>query len=177
MNLRELYEERVSSTRTEALFVALTLIPLALFAWRVPSAGLDGWSAFLLVVTAMFLFYSLNYRTLVIRVSADVLRLRFGLFEWTIPLHNIEGCTPDTLTLWRIGGAGIHFTPVNRRYRAMFNFLEYPRLVVALKAKKGPVRDIAFSTRKPAELMNLLQPRAASSALPQPGSPPSRRQG
>ena len=156
MDQENLYEERVSSARTEALFVALTLIPLAVFAWRIPSAGMDGWSVFLLVVTAMFLFYSLNYRTLVIRVRADVLRLRFGLFEWTIPLQNIEACSPDTLSLWRIGGAGIHFTPIHRRYRAMFNFLEYPRLVISLKVKKGPVRDIAFSTRKPDELSGLL---------------------
>jgi hypothetical protein len=108
MTSQTLYEERLSSRRTEALFIVLTLVPLALLAWRVPSAGLDGWSVFLLVASAFFLFYSLNYRTLVIRVSEDALRLRFGLFEWTIPLQNIEACAPDTLTLWRIGGAGIH---------------------------------------------------------------------
>ncbi len=163
MDQEDLCQERVSSARTEALFVALTLIPLAVFAWRVPSAGIDGWSVFLLAVAAMFLFYSLNYRTLVIRVSADVLRLRFGLFEWTIPLQNIEACSSDTVSLWRIGGAGIHFTPLGRRYRAMFNFLEHPRLVVSLKVKKGPVRDIAFSTRKPAELMTLIQPGSSTS--------------
>lgn len=159
MTSQTLYEERLSSVRTEALFIVLTLLPLALFAWRVPSAGIDGWSVFLLVVTAMFLFYSVNYRTLVTRITADVLRLRFGLFEWKLALQNIEFCSPDTVSLWRIGGAGIHFTFIDRRYRAMFNFLEYPRLVVGLKVKKGPVRDVVFSTRRPAELMALLQPR------------------
>jgi hypothetical protein len=160
------YEERLSSGRTETLFVVLTLVPLALIGLRFPSDGMDGWSVFLLAVTALFLFYSVNYRILVTRVADDVLRVRFGLFEWAIPLHNIEFCSPDTVSLGRIGGAGIHFTFIDHRYRAMFNFLEYPRLVVGLKAKKGPVRDVVFSTRRPDELRGLLQPRANASPAP-----------
>ena len=163
-----LYQERLSSPRTEALFILLTLAPLAAAAGRVRAAGLDGWLIALLLAAAFFLFYSLNYRTLVVRLGPQSLRLRFGLFEWCIPIENIEGCTPDTLTLWRIGGAGIHFTPVAGRYRAMFNFLEHPRLVLALRKKMGPVRDIAFSTRRPAEVLARLQP-----LLP-PASTPSR---
>jgi hypothetical protein len=159
MTSQTLYDERLSSVRTEALFIVLTPVPLAVFARRVQSAGIDGWSVFLLAVTAMFLFYSVNYGTRVTRVGADVLRLRFGLFEWKLAVQNIKFCLPDTVSLWPIGGAGIHFTFIDRRYRAMFNFLEYPRLVVGLKMKKGPVRDVVFSTRRPAELMALLQPR------------------
>ena len=154
-----LYQEHLSSTRTEALFIVLTLVPLAAFAGRVQVAGLDGWSIALLLVAALFLFYSFNYRTLVIRIGPESLRLRFGLFEWAIPLENIETCAPDTLTLWRIGGAGIHFTPVAGRYRAMFNFLEYPRVVLLLKRKKGPVRDVVFSTAHPDEVIGLMRER------------------
>lgn len=161
-----LYHERLSSPRTEALFILLTLAPLAGAVARAQAAGLDGWSNALLLAAATFLFYSLNYRTLVIRIGAETLRLHFGLFEWIIPLENIETCVPDTLTLWRIGGAGIHFTPVAGRYRAMFNFLEYPRLVLALRLKKGPVRDIAFSTRRPAEVLATLQPLLSSHLAP-----------
>lgn len=168
------YQERVSSLRTSALFVGLCLAPLSLFVGRVQTAGFDGQSILLLALAAFFLFYSLNYRTLVIRVSPNGLRLRFGLFEWTIPLESLEACSPDPLSLWRVGGAGIHFTSVGRRYRAMFNFLEHPRLVVALKVKKGPVRDIAFSTRKPAELMRLLEPLIASRLVSREDSPAVR---
>jgi hypothetical protein len=156
MGQEHLYEERISSARTEALFVALMVVALAVLGWRYPSAGMDGWSVLLLVVAAFFLFYSVNYRALLIRVNADTLRLRFGLFEWAIPLANIDSCSADTVSLWRIGGAGIHFTSIDRRYRAMFNFLEYPRLVVRLRTKQGPVCDLAFSTRKPDELRGLL---------------------
>lgn len=42
----------------------------------------------------------------------------------------------------------------------MFNFLEHPRRVVMLKARRGPVRDIAFDTRQPEEVMLLLEQSA-----------------
>jgi hypothetical protein len=44
----------------------------------------------------------------------------------------------------------------------MFNFLEHPRVLIALKVKKGLVRDIAFSTRQPGEVMRLIQETASS---------------
>lgn len=161
-----LYQEQLTSPRTEALFILLTGVPLAAAIGRVRLTGLDGWSIALLLAALFFLFYSLNYRTLVLRIDPESLRLRFGLFEWAIPLQNIETCAPDSLTLWRIGGAGIHFTPIAGRYRAMFNFLEHPRLVLALRLKKGPVRDIAFSTRRPAEVLATLRPLLHSRPAP-----------
>jgi hypothetical protein len=161
-----LYQEQLSSPRTEALFILLTGVPLAAAIGRIRLTGLDGGSIALLLAALFFLFYSLNYRTLVLRIDPESLHLRFGLFEWTIPLQNIETCVPDSLTLWRIGGAGIHFTPVAGRYRAMFSFLEHPRLVLALRLKKGPVRDIAFSTRRPAEVLATLQPLLQSRPAP-----------
>ncbi len=50
---------------------------------------------------------------------------------------------------------------IRRRYRASFNFLEYPRVVIAFKRKVGPVQDISFSTRRPDELLPLIQEAAA----------------
>jgi hypothetical protein len=158
MNTKTLYEERLSSPRTEALFVALTLLFLSLSAWRVTARGLDGWGILLFCLFAVFLFYALNYRTLVIHLTGQSLRLTFGIFTWIVPLDNIEGCRlDDSPALARYGGAGIHFMTIGQRYRASFNFLEYPRLVIRLKVKKGLVRDIAFSTRRPDEMMKLLQ--------------------
>lgn len=134
-----------------------------------PSAGVNGWSVFLVVVAAIFLFYSLNDRTLAIRVTADALRLRFGLIEWSIHLQDIGICHKDPVSLRRIGGAGIHLTSTDRRYRDMSSSLEYPRPVVGLKVKRGPVRDVIFSTRKPAEVMALVRPAPA-------GAPEENRQ-
>lgn len=154
------YSERISSDRTEALFLLLTLLSLLLTIWRLYTASFDTLAMIFLFLCVFFMFYSLNYRTLNIRLSADHLELKFGLFTWVVALDNVEDCFLDDTSLWRIGGAGIHFSPIHGRYRAMFNFLEYPRVVIALKRKLGLVRDIAFSTQRPDELVEKIRAAA-----------------
>jgi hypothetical protein len=73
-------------------------------------------------------------------------------------LNNVESCALDEIpALMKYGGAGIHFMMIGKRYRASFNFLEYPRVVIAFKRKMGPVRDISFSTRQPMEVLWIIQ--------------------
>jgi hypothetical protein len=107
----------------------------------------------------LFLFYTLNFRTLLIQVDQEALRLNFGVFTWRVPRGNIAACRldDDLPILMRYGGAGIHFMLVHGRYRASFNFLEYPRVVVELQEKVGPVRDISFTTRHPEQVTRLLR--------------------
>ncbi len=159
MEGNEIYTEKLSSTRTEALFMGLMLLFLGLFIWSVLTERLPCLSIAFLFFFVLFLFYSLNYRVLEILIDADTLVLKFGLFTWHVLFSNIENVWQDETSLWRIGGAGIHFTFLQKRYRAMFNFLEYPRVVVALKQKKGLVRDIAFSTRQLGLVMQLIRER------------------
>ena len=153
-----LYTERVSSKRTEMLFIALMLLFFTLLIWRVTARGLDILLLVFLCLFAFFFFYALNYRTLTIRLTIKSLKLTFGIFTRNVPLDNIESCRLDEIpVLMRMGGAGIHFMLIRRRYRASFNFLEYPRVVIAFKRKVGPVRDISFSTCHPDEILRLLQ--------------------
>jgi hypothetical protein len=153
-----IYEERVSSNRTEALFLALTIIFFALLIWRVNASGLDVWAVAFLCLCVFFLFYSANYRTLIIRLTPESLKLTFGMFSWRVPWDNVEECRLDDIpVLMRMGGAGIHFMSIRKRYRASFNFLEYPRVVIAFKKKAGPVRDISFSTRRPGDVLRLIR--------------------
>jgi len=151
-----IYEEKISSLRTEVLFVALAVLCLALLAWRVMARGFGVITVACLFFSIFFSFYALNYRVLVIHISTDGLHLKFGVFGWTVPWRTVEEAYADETSLWRIGGAGIHFSSINGRYRAMLNFLEYPRVVVALKEKRGPVRDVAFSTTRPDEIMRII---------------------
>jgi len=149
-----LYHEKLSSQRTTVLFLALTLLFILLYNWRVSSGHLDTLAVVFLAFFIFFLFYSLNYRTLVIQITQESVRLRFGIFKWTIPFSNIESACIDVVPAFKkYGGAGIHFMTVNKRYRASFNFLEYPRVLIALKNKTGPVQDISFSTRQPEEVL------------------------
>ena len=157
MSDRHSYNEKISSRKTEALFLVLTLLCLVLALWRVSAVSVDVLAVLFSALFVFFLFYSLNYRTLIIQLTPQVLKLRFGLFTWTTTTDNIERCFLDDISLRRIGGAGIHFSSFRGRYRAMFNFLEYPRIVVMLKNKKGPVRDVAFSTQRPDEILRFIQ--------------------
>lgn len=158
MTADHLYLEKVISNRTEALFIGLALLFLLLSTWQTSVTGPGAWSGLCLCLFACFLFYALNYRTLVIRLTWETLKLTFGIFTWTVPLDNIEDCRLDELpALMRLGGAGIHFMLIRNRYRASFNFLEHPRVVIGFKRKAGWVRDISFSTRRPNEVLRLIQ--------------------
>ena len=152
------YYEAVSSKRTEWLFLTLTFLFFLLFIWRVKVSGWNGLAAVFLVFFCFFLFYSVNYRTLIISLTSESLKLSFGIFTWIIPLDNIASCSLDELpALMKFGGAGVHFMNIRKRYRASFSFLEHPRVVIALKSKMGPVRDISFSTRRPDNVLRLIQ--------------------
>jgi len=153
-----IYSEKVSSKKTELLFIALTIIFFMLFFWRSRVGSLDFSAYLFLFFFCFFIFYSLNYRTLIIRLTEESLKLSFGVFTWTVPLDNFYDCRVDDIPMsMRMGGAGIHFMFARRRYRASFNFLEHPRVVVELRRKVGLVRDISFSTRNPDELIQLIQ--------------------
>lgn len=153
-----IYTERVSSNKTEVLFVALTLVFLTLLIWRVKAVSLDLLAGILCCFFALFFFYSVNYRTLTIRLTAESLKLTFGVFTWNVSLDNIEGCDLDDIpVLMRMGGAGIHFMSIRSRYRVSFNFLEHPRVVVTFKRSRGLVKDISFSTRQPDEVIAHIQ--------------------
>ena len=155
-----IYHERLSSSKTEALFLALTLLFCLLLIWRVNASGSDFLAGIFLFSTIIFLFYSVNYRTLVIRLTAQSLKLTFGLFTWSVPLENVAECRLDDIPrMMYLGGAGIHFMSIRHRYRASLNFLEYPRVAIALKRKRGPVQDLSFSTRRPDELIRLIRER------------------
>jgi hypothetical protein len=156
-----IYTERLSSNKTEALFLALALVFFMLVIWRVNTGGWGGLAVVFLFFFAVFAFYSLNYRTLVIVLTSKALRLKFGTLSWTVPLDNIQECQIDEIPVVKmLGGAGIHFMYVRSRYRASFNFLEHPRVVVAFKKKVGAVQEISFSTRRPDEVVRFIEAAA-----------------
>jgi hypothetical protein len=152
------YTETISSKRTEAPFVGLTLVFGGLFLFWITVNNLNILAFVSAGLSLIFLFYAINYRVLTIRLTRQALVLKFGIFAWTEPYDNIASWSIDKIS-WpmRYGGAGIHFMFINKRYRASFNFLEYPRVVVALKKNAGPVCDLSFTTRHPEKVQQLLQ--------------------
>jgi hypothetical protein len=159
-----IYNEKVTSPKTQALFLALTGLFAWLYSWRRKARRRDLLSDVAFFFTIFFLFYSINYRTLRIRITSQELRLRFGIFTWNVPVEDIASCELDHLPpVMRMGGAGIHFMMIRNRYRASLNFLEYPRVVIGLKRKLGPVQDISFTTRHPEQVVQLIREAMAES--------------
>jgi hypothetical protein len=158
MSTKYLYKERLTSNWTEALFIILAMTFAALAWWQFRS-GRDGFFAILFsFLGILFLLYVLNYRVLRIVINSRQLTLKFGVFSHSIPFNNIDSFELDELPwLMKYGGAGIHFMMIRGRYRASFNFLEHPRVVIALRKKTGWVRDISFSTQNPDQILGLLQ--------------------
>jgi len=158
-----IYEERVSSNWTEALFLGLTILFLILLIWHMSTGSPDILGAVFFFFFVFFFFYAVNYRTLIIRLTPEALKLKFGIFTWTIPLDNVGECRLDELPmLMRYGRAGIHFMFIRKRYRASFNFLEYPRVVIGFNRKVGMVHDISFSTRRPDDVIRFLKNAVAA---------------
>jgi hypothetical protein len=149
--------------------LTLTILFFLLLIWRANAGSLDVLAAVFFCLFSLFFFYSVNYRTLIIRLTSESLKLTFGIFTWIVPLDNVEECCLDELPiLMKMGGAGIHFMSIRKRYRASFNFLEHPRIVIAFKIKEGLVRDISFSTRRPDDFLRLIQEALSAKRAAQP---------
>jgi len=152
-----IYHEKVQSPKTSLLFVILTVLFAALFAWRVSVVGFRLTPILYLIFGLFFFLYVLNYRTLIITITEKTIFLKFGLIRWRTMLENIQSCElDDSPAIIKYGGAGVHFAFVNRIYRAYFNFLEYPRVVINFINKQGPVQALVFTTRQPAKLIEII---------------------
>ena len=153
-----LYTEYLTSKRTTLFFAMLSVSCFSLAIMRASWYAFEALTLTLAFFSAFFLFYTLNYRVLEIKLTAKALKITFGIFSWEVPFSQIAESQLDSLPIIKqFGGAGIHFMFVRKRYRASFNFLEYPRVVVALTKKVGLVQDISFSTRHPDEVIGLIQ--------------------
>ncbi len=161
--LEPIYAEKLQSNLTTGLFAILASVFMALFGWRVSVVAWKFSPVLFLFLSVLFLFYVFNYRTLQIQVSEQTLTLKFGLVRWQTDMENIQSCVLDDPPLWiKYGGAGVHFAQVGGLYRAFFNFLEGPRILVTFKEKQGLVQALSFSTYQPDKLLELIERRTTT---------------
>ena len=64
-----IYSESVTSNKTEALFVALAILFFLPFAWQARDGVIGPLGVLFFCLFAVFLFYVLNYRTLIFRLN------------------------------------------------------------------------------------------------------------
>lgn len=149
-----LYEEQISSKITTGVFITFTTLFMIIFSCQFLGSGYFVLTLISFSLFLFFLFYSLNYRSLTILITSSSVEIKFGIFSRIACWESIEDCHIDGVSMWRIGGAGIHFTRIRGKWRAMYNFLEYPRIVLTLK--KGRIREVIFSTRNPERVLTIV---------------------
>ena len=156
----ETYFEELRSTKTSLLFLGLMILFLGLFARRVEVVGFRTGPIIFLFLAFFFAFYVLNYRTLKIRIDDEMIHLKFGVVRWRTKLDNVASCgLDDSSLLIKYGGAGVHFAFTRGKYRAFYNFLEGPRVLVSFHQKQGWVQELVFSTRNPDQVLDLIRER------------------
>ena len=159
----QIYQEKIQSPLTTLLFTLLMVVFSALFAWRVMIVGFRVFPIVCLVLTLFFFYSGLNYQTLRITITEEVVLLKFGLIRWRTRLENIQTCKiDDSPNLIKYGGAGVHFAFVKGEYRAFFNFLEYPRILINFHQKQGLVQGVVFTTRQPEQVLEIINSRIAA---------------
>jgi hypothetical protein len=153
-----IYREEIRSNKTDLLFVVLALITYALSAWKFSVVGFKFGSGLFLFLGLLFTFYVINFRVLNISITEQTLHLKFGVIPWKIELSNIqEIILDDAPMLIKYGGAGVHFAFVKGEYRAFYNFLEYPRVLIRFKKKQGLVKALVFTTQQPEQILEIIQ--------------------
>ncbi len=156
----QIYQEEVKSPKTSLLFTLLALVFSALFAWRVAVVGFRAFPIVCLVLALFFFSYLLNYQILRITITEEDVTLKFSLIRWRTRLENIQTCKmDDSPNLIKYGGAGVHFAFVRGEYRAFFNFLEHPRILITFHHKQGLVQGLVFTTRQPEQVMGFISSR------------------
>ena len=159
----EPYYEEVGSPKTSLLFMFLSAVFSGFFIWRITILGYKEnipFSTVLLFFSIFFFLYVLNYWTLKITNTDEILQLNFGLIRWRTDLNNVKAIgLDDSPTLIKYGGAGVHFAFVKGIYRAFFNFLEFPRVLITFREKQGLVQALVFTTRNPDKVIGLIQQR------------------
>ncbi len=156
----QIYQEKVQSLLTSLLFTLLALVFSTLFTWRVTVVGFRAFPIICLVLSLFFFFYILNFQTLRITITEEVVLLKFGLIRWRTWLKNIQTCKmDDSPNLIKYGGAGVHFAFVKGEYRTFFNFLEHPRILITFHHKQGLVQGLVFTTRQPEQVVEIIRTR------------------
>ena len=91
---------------------------------------------------------------LVIKITTQSIIIGYGIFKHKIDWDNVLEIYRDKSSTVNYGGWGVHFGKVEGNWRLVYNIPETPRLV--LRLKKGIFREFVFSTKKPDDVIRLV---------------------
>ncbi|MFP4170195.1 MAG: hypothetical protein ACLFUV_04135 [Methanomassiliicoccales archaeon] len=152
-----IYRERIFARWLGALTGGLSLLFLSLFAYQALIGPLGEPAPPNLIFLGMFLiflFLTLNFSALVVSMTTDFLRVRFGLVRRKYRWAEIEGAYKEGATAVVYGGYGIRFGWTKGRSRVAYILSLVPRVFVPIR--DGRFDELVFSTRDPGRVIELV---------------------
>lgn len=168
MARHDTYEESLPSTLiflVLGIMVLLAAFFLALLGYQVAVGPVGADPAPNWYFAVMFLVFAgtsvlvYNLRRLDIRIDDRGVRVRFGVFRQEYAWGDIISAEADHASWFRYGGWGIRFTRVEGYWRRGYTVIDAPRVV--LTVRRGYVRQFAFSTKRPEDVLRVIGKRIA----------------
>ena len=98
----------------------------------------------------------LNFTTLIVSATPRGITAGYGCFRYHIAWENVAGYEVDPRrTTLAYGGYGIHIACKNSQSVLAYNIMGAPTIV--LEQKQGRFKYVAFSTRRPDEVMGIIR--------------------
>jgi hypothetical protein len=160
----EIYEETIPflvGKLVMALMIALSLLFLFIFIYQqlsgpVGSRPAPDWLYLVMFVLFAGISYLVtSFRKLTISITSQVIKVTFGIFKYTISWGNVEGCYLDKNPGIAYGGWGVRIGKTKGKSVLVYNVVAAPRVILELK--KGRFGQFAFSTKRPDEVMTIVQ--------------------
>lgn len=155
MDSNTLYEEKLFSKWSTIIFTIFTLLFLFLTVYQIfigPLGGNPAPTWILGLFFALFLFLTVNFSIMTLRLTPEFLSASFGVLRYTVSWENVESCTQEEAPLW-IFGWGIRFEKSRGKRRLSYTIPQTPQLKFILRDKN--FREFIFSTKTPEKVLEL----------------------
>jgi hypothetical protein len=160
----EIYHEEIpflAGKMVTLLMATISIVFLILFIVQISSTSIgdnptSNW--YYLVMGLLFIGVTVfvsNLRRLIISINQSSVTASYGRISYRIALDNIESAFVDTNPGIVYGGWGIRMARIKGRSALIYNVIAKPRVVLTLRT--GRFSQFAFSTRRPDEVIGLIQ--------------------
>ncbi len=147
----EIYNEVIPFLAGKVVVVMMAIISVVFLALSISNL-------YFLVMGLVFIGVTVlvsNFRTLTISIDKSSITASYGRISYRVALDNIESAFVDTNPGIVYGGWGIRMARIKGRSALIYNVISKPRVVLTLRA--GRFGQFAFSTRRPDEVISLIQ--------------------
>lgn len=163
MQATQLYKETIPFSIMKWIMVVMSIIVccfLVLIIYQLTQGPMGTypaptWNYLLMLLLFLVVTISLiNFLKLTVEVTTQSITIRFGILKSNIPWDNVKSCTINKSSSFNYGGWGLRVKWIGDTWVRAY-ILNNSSLIV-LRLKSGKSRQLVFSTKKPGELMQII---------------------